>query len=183
MSLPSSVSYGAQQPWLESATVRDNILFGHSLDESRLKATIKACALETDLALFPDGDLTFCGERGISLSGGQAARVALARAIYAPSEVRRLLSFTASSQRTDESSSCRSYSWTTSSQQSTRLLQLISSNIFSKVPSSQIEPSFSSPITSTSFLGSLLITYQWTTAGSCTKAKSLGERKLRQRKG
>ncbi|GAA6058989.1 hypothetical protein JCM10212_001699 [Sporobolomyces blumeae] len=87
VSLPASVSYAAQQPWLESLSVRDNILFGHRLDAARLQATIRACALEQDLALLAEGDLTFTGERGVNLSGGQKARIALARAIYAPSDV------------------------------------------------------------------------------------------------
>ncbi|GAA5895594.1 uncharacterized protein JCM6883_001558 [Sporobolomyces salmoneus] len=87
ITLPLSVSYAGQQPWLESLSFRDNVLFGQPFDLERLKATISACGLERDLELLPDGDLTFCGERGISLSGGQKARCALARAIYAPSEV------------------------------------------------------------------------------------------------
>ncbi|GAA5956896.1 hypothetical protein JCM3765_006634 [Sporobolomyces pararoseus] len=87
VALPPSVSFAAQHPWLESLTIRENILFGHPFDPERFKSTVRACSLERDLELLPDGDLTFCGERGISLSGGQAARVALARAIYSPSEV------------------------------------------------------------------------------------------------
>ncbi|GAA5998451.1 uncharacterized protein JCM10292_002702 [Rhodotorula paludigena] len=82
--LPASMSYAAQHPWLESLTVRDSITFGYPLDEKRLSAVIKACALERDLKIFPDGVQTFVGERGISLSGGQKARLALARAVYAP---------------------------------------------------------------------------------------------------
>ncbi|CEQ41154.1 SPOSA6832_02846 [Sporobolomyces salmonicolor] len=82
--LPSSVSYAAQQPWLESLTIQDNILFGYPLDDERYRATVQACALERDLEFLPEGDLTFTGERGVALSGGQRARLALARAIYAP---------------------------------------------------------------------------------------------------
>ncbi|GAA5843446.1 hypothetical protein JCM11251_001410 [Rhodosporidiobolus azoricus] len=82
--LPSSVSYAAQQPWLESLSVKDNILFGYAFDTKRYKAVLRACALEPDLSTLPQGDQTFVGERGVSLSGGQKARLALARAIYAP---------------------------------------------------------------------------------------------------
>ncbi|GAA6016243.1 hypothetical protein JCM10207_000442 [Rhodosporidiobolus poonsookiae] len=82
--LPASLSYAAQHPWLESLSVRDNILFGYVADEKRYRAVIKACALERDLEILPEGDRTFVGERGVSLSGGQKARLALARAIYAP---------------------------------------------------------------------------------------------------
>ncbi|GAA5889236.1 hypothetical protein JCM5296_005842 [Sporobolomyces johnsonii] len=82
--LPSSVSYAAQHPWLESLTIKDNILFGYPLDDERYRATVQACALERDLEILPEGDLTFTGERGVALSGGQKARLALARAVYAP---------------------------------------------------------------------------------------------------
>uniref|UniRef100_A0A0K3C7N0 BY PROTMAP: gi/647394901/emb/CDR36136.1/ RHTO0S01e15060g1_1 [Rhodosporidium toruloides] n=1 Tax=Rhodotorula toruloides TaxID=5286 RepID=A0A0K3C7N0_RHOTO len=85
--LSPAVSYAAQHPWLESLTVRENIVFGYPTDEERYRAVIRACALEKDLELLPDGDRTFVGERGISLSGGQKARLALARAVYAPTAV------------------------------------------------------------------------------------------------
>ncbi|GAA6050693.1 hypothetical protein JCM3770_000895 [Rhodotorula araucariae] len=81
--LPSHVSYAAQHPWLESLSIRDSILFGYPPDEARLRAVVRACALERDLEVLPDGMETFVGERGISLSGGQKARLALARAVYA----------------------------------------------------------------------------------------------------
>lgn len=42
----------------------------------------KVCALERDISLFPHGDKTIIGERGVSLSGGQRARINLARAVY-----------------------------------------------------------------------------------------------------
>ncbi|KAH7322247.1 ABC transporter type 1, transmembrane domain-containing protein [Rhizoctonia solani] len=81
--LKMAISYCAQQPWLEHKSIKDNILFGSPLDEERYKATLDACALRPDLALFDDGDETEIGEKGVSLSGGQKARVALARAVYA----------------------------------------------------------------------------------------------------
>ncbi|GEM08696.1 ATP-binding cassette transporter [Rhodotorula toruloides] len=85
--LPPAVSYAAQHPWLESLTVRENILFGYPAHEERYRTVMRACALEKDLKLLPDGDRTFVGERGVSLSGGQKARLALARAVYAPTGV------------------------------------------------------------------------------------------------
>ncbi|CAE6340042.1 unnamed protein product [Rhizoctonia solani] len=81
--LQMALSYCAQQPWLEHKSIKDNILFGSPLDEERYKATLDACALKPDLALFEDRDETEIGEKGVSLSGGQKARVALARAVYA----------------------------------------------------------------------------------------------------
>ncbi|KAF5368585.1 hypothetical protein D9758_002189 [Tetrapyrgos nigripes] len=78
------VAYCAQNPWLEHATIRDNIIFGSSygFDEERYHAVIEACALVKDLEMFDAGDMTEIGEKGITLSGGQRARIALARAIY-----------------------------------------------------------------------------------------------------
>ncbi|KAJ3988444.1 P-loop containing nucleoside triphosphate hydrolase protein [Lentinula detonsa] len=83
------VAYCAQNPWLEHATIRDNITFGATLgfDETRYGAVIEACALERDLQVFNAGDLTEIGEKGITLSGGQRARIALARALYSQARV------------------------------------------------------------------------------------------------
>ncbi|KZV94275.1 P-loop containing nucleoside triphosphate hydrolase protein [Exidia glandulosa HHB12029] len=80
--LSESVSYCAQHPWLESKTIRDNILFGSPFDKERYNAVLEACVLVQDLKQFEDGDETEIGDKGIVLSGGQKARVALARAVY-----------------------------------------------------------------------------------------------------
>lgn len=81
------VGYCAQTPWLQSMSIRDNILFSSPYDGQRYKRTLESCALLTDLSQFKHGDLTFIGENGIGLSGGQKARVALARAVYSASQV------------------------------------------------------------------------------------------------
>ncbi|KAJ5662533.1 uncharacterized protein N7477_010149, partial [Penicillium maclennaniae] len=81
------VGYCAQTPWLQSMSIRDNILFSAPYDEQRYKQTLDVCALLPDLSQFKHGDLTFVGENGIGLSGGQKARVALARAVYSASRV------------------------------------------------------------------------------------------------
>lgn len=78
-----ATAYVAQQPWVMNASVRENIIFGHRWDPTFYEATIKACALVEDMRSLPDGDQTEVGERGISLSGGQKARLTLARAVYA----------------------------------------------------------------------------------------------------
>ncbi|KAK9764159.1 hypothetical protein K7432_008560, partial [Basidiobolus ranarum] len=81
------VAYASQQPWIMNATVKENILFGHRYDEEFYQNTIKACALVSDFDMLPGGDLTEIGEKGINLSGGQKARISLARAVYARADV------------------------------------------------------------------------------------------------
>ncbi|KAJ3407090.1 Canalicular multispecific organic anion transporter 1 [Chytriomyces hyalinus] len=83
-----SVSLCQQQPWLMSMTVKENILFGQgAVDEERLKRAIDSCALNVDLLQFTNGLDTEIGEKGISLSGGQKARIALARALYNEADI------------------------------------------------------------------------------------------------
>ncbi len=82
-----SIAYVAQQPWITNSSIKENILFGHRWDPSFYDATVHACALTDDFRTLPDGDETEVGERGISLSGGQKARLALARAVYARADV------------------------------------------------------------------------------------------------
>lgn len=82
-----SIGYCAQTPWLQSMSIRENILFSAPFEPSRYKEVIDACALTADLAEFKSGDLTNVGENGVGLSGGQKARVALARAVYSRSEI------------------------------------------------------------------------------------------------
>ncbi|EAU87480.2 ATP-binding cassette transporter [Coprinopsis cinerea okayama7 len=81
--LTHSISYAAQTPWLRHQSIRENILFGQPFDRDRYEAVVDACALRMDLEVLEDGDETEIGARGVSLSGGQKARVALARAVYA----------------------------------------------------------------------------------------------------
>ena len=76
-----------QTPFILNATIRDNILFGEELDEERYNKTIKACQLGRDLEILNGGDLTEIGEQGTNLSGGQKARVSIARAVYANKDI------------------------------------------------------------------------------------------------
>ena len=80
-------AYVAQQAWVMNASVKENIVFGHRWDPHFYERTVNACALTEDLKTLPDGDQTEVGERGISLSGGQKARLTLARAVYARADV------------------------------------------------------------------------------------------------
>ncbi|KAH8825289.1 multidrug resistance-associated ABC transporter [Flagelloscypha sp. PMI_526] len=75
-------AYVPQTAWLRNASIRDNICFDIPFQEQRYQQTLEACALLSDLAIFEDGDQAEIGERGINLSGGQKARVSLARAVY-----------------------------------------------------------------------------------------------------
>ncbi|KIW71014.1 hypothetical protein PV04_03236 [Phialophora macrospora] len=81
------IAYAAQSPWIMNASVKENIVFGHRWDPLFYEQTINACALADDFRQLPDGDSTEVGERGISLSGGQKARLSLARAVYARADV------------------------------------------------------------------------------------------------
>jgi ABC-type multidrug transport system fused ATPase/permease subunit len=80
--IPTAISFVSQTPWIENATIKDNILFGLPFDPIRYTKVIEACALSQDLAIFEDGDQTEVGAQGISLSGGQKWRLTLARAFY-----------------------------------------------------------------------------------------------------
>ncbi|KAF5327417.1 hypothetical protein D9619_004696 [Psilocybe cf. subviscida] len=81
------VAYAAQESWVQNESVRDNILFGAPYDEERYQKVLHQCALKRDLELFEAGDQTEVGEKGLTLSGGQKARVTLARAIYSFAEI------------------------------------------------------------------------------------------------
>ena len=75
----TSIAYASQEAWSFNQSIRDNILFGKNFEESRYRKIVEVCALERDFKLFPFGDRTLVGEKGVSLSGGQRARITLAR--------------------------------------------------------------------------------------------------------
>ena len=84
---PGTLSYVPQVPWVFSGTIRENILFSESYDPHWYSTVVEACALKEDFELFPDKDDTLVGQRGVLLSGGQKARVSLARAVYSCADV------------------------------------------------------------------------------------------------
>ncbi|GMH62121.1 hypothetical protein TL16_g03408 [Triparma laevis f. inornata] len=87
VSLPSHVSYVSQKSFIMNDTLRNNITFSKPYDPERYQDAIYKCALTHDLTVLPSGDQTEIGEKGINLSGGQKARVALARAVYHDADV------------------------------------------------------------------------------------------------
>uniref|UniRef100_A0A8C6XH17 ABC-type glutathione-S-conjugate transporter n=1 Tax=Naja naja TaxID=35670 RepID=A0A8C6XH17_NAJNA len=87
VAVKGSVAYVPQLPWIQNATLKDNILFGHPLNELKYQTVLEACALKQDLEMLPGGDQTEIGEKGINLSGGQRQRVSLARAVFSNADV------------------------------------------------------------------------------------------------
>ena len=82
-----SVAYVEQEPVIFPGTIRENILFGKSFKPEYYKSVIRACGWERDFAQMPSKDETIVGERGVTLSGGQKARISLARALYADCDI------------------------------------------------------------------------------------------------
>ena len=82
-----SLSYVEQNAWIQNKSIRENILFNKPMDKLKYLRTIRACQLERDLEMLAAGDATEIGEKGINLSGGQKARVSLARAVYSDSDI------------------------------------------------------------------------------------------------
>ncbi|CAL8127054.1 unnamed protein product [Orchesella dallaii] len=87
LKINGKLAYTCQEPWIFSGSVRENILFGLDYEYDRYHRVIQACALSKDLTLLPFQDQTLVGDRGTSLSGGQKARINLARAVYANADI------------------------------------------------------------------------------------------------
>ena len=82
-----SIAYSAQKPWIMSATLKENIVFNQIEDKKRLDEAIHYSGLKDDLKILPNGLETEIGEKGTNLSGGQKARVSLARALYSNKDI------------------------------------------------------------------------------------------------
>ncbi|XP_052813608.1 multidrug resistance-associated protein 1-like isoform X2 [Mya arenaria] len=87
VNVDGSLAYVSQQAWIQNASVKDNILFGNALDETRYDKVVESCSLKSDLDILPAGDDTEIGEKGINLSGGQKQRVSVARAVYFDNDI------------------------------------------------------------------------------------------------
>ncbi|KAK8569581.1 hypothetical protein V6N13_046631 [Hibiscus sabdariffa] len=81
------IAYVSQTAWIQTGTIQENILFGSAMDRQRYEETLERCSLVKDLELFPYGDQTEIGERGVNLSGGQKQRIQLARALYQDADI------------------------------------------------------------------------------------------------
>ncbi|KAM0251495.1 hypothetical protein ACHAQJ_008163 [Trichoderma viride] len=83
----ASRAFCPQYAWIQNTTLQNNIVFGKEMNRDWYKKVIQACALQPDLDMLPNGDLTEIGERGITISGGQKQRLNIARAIYFDSDI------------------------------------------------------------------------------------------------
>ncbi|PSS18052.1 ABC transporter C family member 8 like [Actinidia chinensis var. chinensis] len=82
-----SIAYVSQASWIQSGTIRDNILYGKPMEKTKYEKAVKACALDKDINNFQHGDLTEIGQRGLNMSGGQKQRIQLARAVYNDADI------------------------------------------------------------------------------------------------
>ncbi len=88
MEVNGSVAYVSQELYtLSGATIRENVLFGRPLQADRYREVLELVSLTEDLAALPLGDQSIVGEHGYTLSGGQKARLNLARALYGDADV------------------------------------------------------------------------------------------------
>ncbi|KAF7296041.1 p-loop containing nucleoside triphosphate hydrolase protein [Mycena kentingensis (nom. inval.)] len=85
----AGVAYAPQESWLQNSTIKENIVLGSDVafDEVRYAKVLEQCGLVADLLQFDHGDQTLVGERGVSLSGGQKARITLARCVYSAAQI------------------------------------------------------------------------------------------------
>ncbi|KAK2997380.1 hypothetical protein RJ639_025805 [Escallonia herrerae] len=82
-----SIAYVSQSSWIQSGTIRDNILSGKPMERTKYEKAIKVCALDKDIDSFPHGELTEIGQRGLNMSGGQKQRIQLVRAVYNDADI------------------------------------------------------------------------------------------------
>ena len=83
----STIAYAPQDPWIMDGTVRENIVLGRPFNADFYDSIVNACGLNVDFAQLRDGEDTIVGDRGVQLSGGQRARIALARAFYRDADI------------------------------------------------------------------------------------------------
>ena len=81
------VGYVEQEPWILSATVKDNITMGKAFNRDKFDEVVRICALEDDMKTFPKREETMLGDKGVNISGGQKTRISLARAVYSGADI------------------------------------------------------------------------------------------------
>ena len=82
-----TISYVGQEAWIQNNTVQNNILFYQPYNVEKYQKILDLCELKQDLNSLTGGDLTEIGEKGVNLSGGQKARISLARAMYCDNDI------------------------------------------------------------------------------------------------
>ena len=82
-----NVAYVEQEPYIYSTSIKENIIFGKKFDATLFDRCIQASQLSSDMEGFAKGADTVIGERGINISGGQKARISLARALYSEADI------------------------------------------------------------------------------------------------
>ncbi|XP_023214157.1 multidrug resistance-associated protein 4-like, partial [Centruroides sculpturatus] len=87
VSVKGKIAYASQEAWVFNETIKENILFGEEYQEDKYRRVLHITALEKDIRLLPKKDLTIVGERGVIMSGGQKARINLARALYLDADI------------------------------------------------------------------------------------------------
>ena len=87
ITINGQISYITQTPWIRNETLKNNILFLREYNEVKYNRILDICQLRQDIEVLQSGDATEIGEKGINLSGGQKARVAIARAMYSDSDI------------------------------------------------------------------------------------------------
>ncbi|CAD8077788.1 unnamed protein product [Paramecium sonneborni] len=87
LQINGQIAYVSQKAWIQNATVKDNILFGNPYHQQSYEKAIHFSCLKQDIEILVNGDLTVIGEKGINISGGQKARISLARAIYSEASI------------------------------------------------------------------------------------------------
>jgi ABC-type multidrug transport system fused ATPase/permease subunit len=80
-------AYVPQSAWIQTGTIRENVLFGKEMNKGYYEDVLEACALNQDIKIWLGRDLSVVGERGMNLSGGQKQRIQLARAVYSDADV------------------------------------------------------------------------------------------------
>ncbi|EQC41436.1 hypothetical protein SDRG_01404 [Saprolegnia diclina VS20] len=87
MAVHGRIAYCPQEPWIQHMSLRDNILFGRPFEADRYASVVNACGLVADFAQMTFGDRTLASAKGANLSGGQKARLGLARAVYSDADI------------------------------------------------------------------------------------------------